>query len=81
MHKMINQPTNGERNRSRSKNSRLVGPGQASQPGGNNQSRWQQKYDHYCHLAQQADGSDDITREHYWQHAEHFLRLINGSSL
>ncbi len=24
--------------------------------------------------------NDDVTREHHWQHAEHHLRLVNGSA-
>ena len=80
MHEMINQPNNEERNRSRSKNTRFMRSGKAGQLGRNMQSQWQHKYDQYCRLAQQANDGDDITREHYWQQAEHFLRLINGSS-
>lgn len=40
---------------------------------------WRKSYDRYCELAKNAE-SDQIAREHYWQHAEHFLRLINGSA-
>ena len=47
---------------------RTDGPGQ-----------WQRRYEHYRNLAQQVGEADSITREHYWQHAEHFYRLMNGS--
>jgi hypothetical protein len=45
-----------------------------------NQSQLQQKYDHYCNLAQATNGGDAVTREQHWQHAEHFLRMMNGSA-
>lgn len=40
----------------------------------------QQKYDHYCGLAQATNGDDAVTRERHWQHAEHYLRMMNGSA-
>ncbi|MGD0192960.1 MAG: DUF4167 domain-containing protein [Rhizomicrobium sp.] len=46
------------------------------QPGGN----WQSRYEHYRNLAQQTGDIDRVTRENYWQHAEHFMRLMNGSA-
>ena len=48
-------------------------------PKGDKSSQWQRSYDRYCELARNA-GDDLVTREHYWQHAEHFLRMINGSA-
>jgi CspA family cold shock protein len=52
----------------------------SSQPRkGDKSAEWQRSYNRYCELARNA-GNDTVTREHYWQHAEHFLRLINGSS-
>jgi hypothetical protein len=48
--------------------------------GGIPKSQWQRNYDHYCQLAQSYLGGDVVTREQYWQHAEHFLRLMNGSA-
>jgi cold shock protein len=39
----------------------------------------QRSYNRYCELAQNA-GDDAVTRENYWQHAEHFLRMLNGSA-
>ena len=42
-------------------------------------SEWKRNYDRYCNLAQNTD-NDTVMREHYWQCAEHFLRMINGSS-
>jgi hypothetical protein len=42
--------------------------------------QWQRPYEHYRNLAQQVGDADSVTREHYWQHAEHFFRLMNGSA-
>ena len=45
----------------------------------NQVTAWRRSYDNYCDLARNA--SDDlVTREQHWQHAEHFLRMINGSA-
>jgi cold shock protein len=41
--------------------------------------QWQRSYDRYCELARNAEG-DSVTRENYWQYAEHFLRMMNGSA-
>jgi CspA family cold shock protein len=40
---------------------------------------WQRSYDRYCDLAQNAS-NDAVMREHYWQHAEHFRRMMDGSA-
>jgi len=40
---------------------------------------WKRNYDRYSNLAQNSD-NDSVMREHYWQYAEHFLRMMNGSS-
>lgn len=40
---------------------------------------WRRSYERYCELAKNCE-NDIVAREHYWQHAEHFLRLINGSA-
>jgi Domain of unknown function (DUF4167) len=42
----------------------------------NNQEHWQQRRQHYLHLAESAGNADRVDRENYWQHAEHFHRLI-----
>ena len=42
--------------------------------------RWMNRYEHYCGLAQKTGNMDAVVREQYWQHAEHFLRLMNGSA-
>ena len=57
------------------------GGGQQQRPSGDggNPSQWQRKYDDYKALAESADRSDQVTRENYWQHAEHYIRLINDS--
>ena len=47
----------------------------------NSQADWQRHYDRYCQLAQNAFEADAVTREQYWQHAEHYRRLLNGSTV
>jgi CspA family cold shock protein len=42
-------------------------------------NEWQRNYDRYCDLAKNA-GEDGVARQNYWQHAEHFLRMLNGSA-
>jgi hypothetical protein len=81
MSKMMPQSNFNGRNRPRPNagcNTRPAQAGQQTAP--NNQSQWQRKYDHYCDLAQATDSNDAVTREGHWQHAEHFLRLMNGSA-
>jgi hypothetical protein len=79
--KMIPQNKNNNRHRGRSNGSRNARSTQAGQQGGPDlRGQWQHKFDHYCNLAQAAFGNDAVTREQYWQHAEHFLRLMNGSA-
>jgi len=83
MSKMIPQNKNNNRNlnRGRSNGSPHTRSTQAGQQGEPNlRGQWQHKFDHYCNLAQAAYGNDAVTREQYWQHAEHFLRLMNGSA-
>lgn len=50
-----------------------------NQKSSNKFADWQRSYERYCHLAQNTD-NDNVMREHYWQYAEHFLRMMNGSS-
>ena len=81
MLKMIPQTNSNGRNRPRpnfSRNTRR--PPASQQNSSNNPSQWQQKYDHYYSLAQATNGDDAVTREQYWQHAEHFLRMMSGSA-
>jgi Domain of unknown function (DUF4167) len=81
MLKMIPQTSSSSRNRSRSNFSRNARRPQANhQAASYNHSQLQQKYDHYCTLAQATNGDDIVTREQHWQHAEHFLRMMNGSA-
>ena len=54
-----------------------VAPSQASP---NRVGQWRQNYERYKSLAESTDGSDAVTREGYWQHAEHFIRLINEAA-
>jgi hypothetical protein len=42
--------------------------------------QWRQNYERYKSLAESTDGSDAVTREGYWQHAEYFIRLINEAA-
>jgi hypothetical protein len=57
-----------------------VGRPKGENGGGNSQADWQRHYDRYCQLAQNAFEADAVTREQYWQHAEHYRRLLNGST-
>ena len=44
----------------------------------NKTREWQRSYDRYSELAENC--SDFIERERCWQHAEHYLRMLNGSN-
>jgi len=44
----------------------------------NEKQSWQRNYDKYIEIARHAE--DLVTREGHWQHAEHYLRLLNGSA-
>ncbi len=37
---------------------------------------WRRRHQHYLNLAENAGNADRVDRENYWQHAEHFHRLI-----
>ena len=52
-------------------------PATPSQALPNRLGQWRQNYERYKSLAESADNADAVTREGYWQHAEHFIRLIN----
>jgi len=81
MLKMIPQTNSNGRTRPRPNFSRNTPRQPASQQNSsNNPIQWQQKYNHYCALAQATNGDDAVTREQYWQHAEHFLRMMNVSA-
>lgn len=78
---MIPQHMNNGRDRSRSNGPRKTNPILAGEKSGRTgQSQWQRNYEHYRNLAQANNGGDAVTCEQYWQHAEHFLRLMNGSA-
>ena len=82
---MISQSNSDGRNRARHNNAgRNTRPAQTTPSPNNhspcNQNQWQRKYDHYCELAQATGRDDAVTREGHWQHAEHYLRLMNGSA-
>ena len=78
------RPANGH---SVYEDSRLAAPeahhavqtGSRQPPTADKSGQWQRSYDRYCELARNA-GDDFVTREHYWQHAEHYLRMMNGSA-
>jgi len=37
---------------------------------------WYRREQHYLNLADNANNTDRVDRENYWQHAEHFHRMI-----
>lgn len=59
-------------------NARSNSPKQQQQPLAK-PNDWQRSYEHYRSLAEHAAGADRVTSEQYWQHAEHFRRLMNES--
>lgn len=53
---------------------------EARKPTGN-AADWRRNFERYTALAQSAGRDEDpVTRENYYQHAEHYLRLMNGAS-
>jgi hypothetical protein len=50
-------------------------------PAQQNPAQWQQRYDHYMQLAERTSVDDPVARELHWQNAEHFRRLLNGTSI
>jgi hypothetical protein len=81
MIKMIAQANSNGRSHPRPNFYRNARRPQADQQNSsNNPTQWQQKYDHYCALAQATNDGDEVTREQHWQRAEHFLRMMNGSA-
>lgn len=51
---------------------RAAARGQATGP-----AQWRQSFERYRALAEEAGRTaDDVTRENYYQHAEHYLRLM-----
>ena len=55
-------------------------PATPSQLSSNRLGEWRQNYERYKNLAESAGRDDGVTREGYWQHAEHFIRLINEAA-
>jgi len=53
---------------------RSPAPSQASP---NRIGQWRQTYERYKNLAESAGAGDEVTREGYWQHAEHYIRMIH----
>ena len=50
--------------------------GNRSQPG--NPAQWRQSFERYSALAQ-GESDDRVARENYYQHAEHYLRLMHDA--
>jgi hypothetical protein len=50
----------------------------APQQQGSGQNHWQRNYERYQALAAASD-SDPVSRENYWQHAEHFYRMMHAA--
>ncbi len=76
---MANQNNNGSRQRSSNNNNRYKTQSNGNrQQGSGGESQWRSRFEHFNNLAQQAD--DRVTRELYWQQAEHYCRLLNGSA-
>lgn len=59
------------------------GQAQSFKGGAKRPERALERYEHYRGLAESARDVDRVTRENYWQHAEHFLRMLTeqGASL
>jgi len=55
-------------------------PAAPSQASSNRHGQWRQNYERYKGLAESAGSADAVTREGYWQHAEHYIRLINEAA-
>jgi hypothetical protein len=55
-------------------------PAAPSQASPNRLGQWRQNYERYKGLAESAGNADAVTRQGYWQHAEHFIRLINEAA-
>ncbi len=53
---------------------------QQRKPAGN-VAGWRQSFERYMALAQNVgQHEDDVTREGYYQHAEHYLRMMNEAA-
>jgi hypothetical protein len=57
-----------------------VSPVPATQASPNRLGQWRQNYERYKGLAESPGSADEVMREGYWQHAEHFIRLINEAA-
>lgn len=46
-----------------------------------NPADWRRNFERYTALARNPSArDDDVTRENYYQHAEHYLRLMSGAA-
>jgi hypothetical protein len=52
-----------------------------SQTSASRVGQWRQNYERCKSLAESPGSADAVTRQGYWQHAEHFIRLINEAAL
>lgn len=49
--------------------------------GPNNKANWKRLQDHYLQRARVAlDGGDRIEAENFYQHADHYFRLVQGTA-
>lgn len=63
---------NPKRRKARGRKARGRGPGKSGNP--------KRQADHYRSLAQEAmSGGDRVMAEHYYQHMDHYMRLLNGN--
>jgi len=46
----------------------------------NDPEHWHRRHQFYLNLAEGTGNVDRVERENYWQHAEHFHRLIAGAA-
>ncbi len=76
---MARNPMNTRESRSRSSKPAQVRTAQPKQAG--NAADWRRNFERYTALALNLGRDDDaVTRENYYQHAEHYLRLMNDAT-
>jgi hypothetical protein len=54
--------------------------GSTNQGSKDDQAHWRRRHQYYLNLAENAGNGDRVDRENYWQHAEHFHRLIAAAA-
>lgn len=68
--------TRSNTNTSSRRTGRSQASGNRAQPG--NPAQWRQSFERYSALAQ-GESDDRVARENYYQHAEHYLRLMHDA--